>query len=134
MSVQIEHYSRTGAGVGMCVALAVTATQAYLDVSSDAQIGPGVKGGRKLRIYADGASDVYYFFAPSSTQTIDDTATGSTNPARQCDCIAKGTAIEVRPPRVRGVIWPFLFYKCGGSGTATLRVSLLSQDEHMYGT
>jgi hypothetical protein len=128
---QLEYYDRRGPLFGVIACIAVTATAGSVDVFTNSTSWPldaDAVGGRKLRLYADGA-DVYYAWSDAA-DTIVDTATGAT--AGKCQCIPKGTFVEEYIPRKGSgdtrLGAKYLCYKTASAATATLRVSVCSQD------
>jgi hypothetical protein len=132
MGVETDFYRKTGAAQGKTIALAAGATAAHTDLAADTYIGDHVSRGVKLRIVAEGAT-VYFFFAADALQTISDTAGGTVTPAQQCDCIPANTAIDVYPPRIRGVFFSHLYYKCASGATAMVRISPCSNTQEYEG-
>lgn len=127
---QHEYFDRRGPLFGIIAALAATDVSANVDTftaSASWTLDEEAKAGRKLRLYADG-NDVYFAFS-TAADVIDNTAVGAA--AGKCQCIAKGTAVEVYVPRSgtgdSRVCAKYLCYKTSAALTATLRVSVCSQ-------
>lgn len=132
MSDQTQFYNLLGPILARTACIAVTATSAAVELSADVNVGPAFLDGQLLRLYADGA-DVYYGFAVDGTTitAIDDASTGTT--AGRCQCIAKGTYVDVCMPWLNGSPCTFLYVKTATGATATLRISPRSLDDKTKG-
>jgi hypothetical protein len=127
MSAESEYFDRIAPSFGLVAAIAVTDSATAVLMTADANVGTELQAGRALRMYADGA-DVYYAWSKTA-DGIDDTATGTT--AGKCQCLAKGTYIEERPPRTgtgsARSVCGYLLLKTKSGTSATLRVSVSSR-------
>jgi hypothetical protein len=113
---------------GQIAAIAVTSTAGYVDLSTHGALGAAVIAGRLLRLTADGA-DVYFAFAADHATAIDDTNVDSTpGTDARCDVLPDTQSIVGRPP----IGYPILHYKTASGATATLRISVASQNPQAY--
>jgi hypothetical protein len=78
---------------------------------------------RFVRLIGEGVG-VYYFWSNQSSETVDETATGSTNRASQCDYLPSNTPREEKPAG------RYLHLKSSAAGK--VRVSVVQSDRAPY--
>ncbi len=129
--IELEALKPVGPVIGKIRAIAVTSTQGNTDLTSISEFGTGTDAARIFRLRADG-NNIYFGFSNSSGATIDDTNTTQAN-ATQCDVIPAGQFVDVcLPYKYNGTsavcLYSFLYYKTATGLTATLRISVVSED------
>lgn len=122
MSDQEQYFNRVAPVLTRIACIAVTSTSEKPDLSADAYVGKAWGAGEILEFHAEG-KDVYigFFYDDSTVSAIVDTATGDT--AGKCARIPAGESRRWCMPWLNGKPCKYLYHKCAGSDTATLRIA-----------
>lgn len=107
----------TGDSKGTQIAvISASGSSQSLDMSSSTYFGGTRYQGDFVRIVS--SATLYYFWSEQASETVDETATGSTNRARQCDML------PANMPREEIPAGRYLHIKTSASGT--VRVSIVN--------